>query len=802
MKELSQSTRRTREAAIQALEPRLLLAALDPTWNGSGVQDAPFTNAGAVKSVATLATGKVLALVATADEDTLVRYNADGSLDSTFGNTGLLTLTTRVSQMVVRGDGEIFLAKPGGIEARKPDGSINPDFPVSGVSLINQGDYLADLRLALAPDGSLYAVGVWVIDSDPEIPEDEPYYGAGVVRFSPQGRLDHSFGVGAVTRLDTSDREYIELHGLAVQPDGHVMIEIRDVGERLYRLAPDGTIEQQRFGSLRGFVLLEDGKVLARDQDSETIRRFNADLSVDKFFGEQGIAEKPALGSLFFVTLLGVDSAGRALAIGSVRERPPFLLRWKSDGSLDDSFAPGGAAPLHIDDVDVISVQPDERILLGTNTSLLRVNPDATAPSVQLVGSTLTVSGTIGNDTIAVAASGANLELTRNGATTSFPASHVEKLSIDADSGNDMVTVSADVPALIYGGSGDNSLTGGGGADSVFCGSGRDTIVGGAGDDSLVAGDGDNTIDSGDGADTVSSGEGDDSVTCGEAGRDGESHRGRSVFTGDGNDTITVGSGADSIYTSGGDDRIAAGTGADYIDAGDGNNHVQLDQGFLFIGSGDDTLIGGDGGIHVGDEGGNDSLMTGAGDDTIDALSGADTISTGAGDDRVNTGAGGPTSENDLIDAGAGNDTIEASHADDSISGGPGDDRIFGGNGDNLLLGGEGNDFLQTGAGSDTLWGEIGNDSLRGGRGNDLMNGGAGKDRMWGQQGNDRLYGRRSNDALDGGPGRDRLFGDDGNDKLFDRDGTADSLDGGLGNDIGRADDPVDELLDVETVLP
>jgi len=118
--------------ATEPLERRVLLAALDPTWNGSGVLTLP--DAGRCVSVVPLPSGKVLALVNASSSDRLVRYNANGSLDTGFGIGGGVELgTDRGTQMVVRADGEIFLSmlrnvSEAFLQARGPDGGIDRSF--------------------------------------------------------------------------------------------------------------------------------------------------------------------------------------------------------------------------------------------------------------------------------------------------------------------------------------------------------------------------------------------------------------------------------------------------------------------------------------------------------------------------------------------------------------------------------------------------------------------------------------------------------------------------------------------------
>jgi Ca2+-binding RTX toxin-like protein len=97
----------------------------------------------------------------------------------------------------------------------------------------------------------------------------------------------------------------------------------------------------------------------------------------------------------------------------------------------------------------------------------------------------------------------------------------------------------------------------------------------------------------------------------------------------------------------------------------------------------------------------------------------------------------GASTDNDIIDGGAGNDTITAGAGDDTVQGGA--ERDF-------ITGGSGSDHLDGGADIDKLYGDDGNDVLVGGDGNDYL---------FGLNGNDMLIGGAGNDYLHGGNGSD-----------------------------------------------
>ena len=198
------------------------------------------------------------------------------------------------------------------------------------------------------------------------------------------------------------------------------------------------------------------------------------------------------------------------------------------------------------------------------------------------------------------------------------------------------------------------------------------------------------------------------------------------------------------------------------FNGGDGND--------TFLGgSGDDTADGGTGQDSLSGNDGYDSLVGGTGNDTLTCGTGDDTASGGAGTDSISGGDG-----DDSLGGGDGNDTLLGDSGNDIINGDAGADSINGGEDDDVLLGNAGNDTIDGGTGNDVLDGGDDNDVLKGSDGDDAIRGGNGNDTLSGGNGNDILTGSAGNDSLKGDAGTDTLLGDAG----------TDTLDGGLGTDI------------------
>jgi Ca2+-binding RTX toxin-like protein len=138
--------------------------------------------------------------------------------------------------------------------------------------------------------------------------------------------------------------------------------------------------------------------------------------------------------------------------------------------------------------------------------------PPVTTPVTDLAGTTLTVNGTSGDDTIVVSGRFSSVTVTINGRPmTGSPFSSVTKVVVNAGDGSDHVDLSRlFLNATANGGPGNDQLTGTDGNDVLNGEAGNDTLDGRAGDDHLLGGDGDDLLTGGPGVD----------VFAGEAGVD------------------------------------------------------------------------------------------------------------------------------------------------------------------------------------------------------------------------------------------------------------------------------------------
>ena len=329
---------------------------LDRTFGHVGFKTTPITGSydrgyGIVRQP----DGKII-LVGNRNEDsgsaiTLIRYNADGSLDTTFDGDGkILDEAGRANAVALQADGKIVITgKTSEINGTffsvfryNPNGSLDSSFATNGkfksaVSLLGNA-------IAILPDGKIVVAGT----------SGAPFSNHfAAARLNPNGTFDTTFnGSGTVTTSigDSIDGTNIR-KTLAIQPDGKIIV--------------GGT---SQFGAT--------GKDF-------TLVRYNSNGSLDPIFGGGGIVQTSFGNSTQneFLQSIALDSNGRIVAAGyadtAIAEQSFALARYNPDGSLDSSFSDDGkliikTRPNTFERANAVTIQTGGKILIGGSSGYSR----------------------------------------------------------------------------------------------------------------------------------------------------------------------------------------------------------------------------------------------------------------------------------------------------------------------------------------------------------------------------------------------------------------------------------------------
>ena len=353
---------------------------LDTTFGSGGrvITDIAGLTIDQARSVAIQSDGKVLAagfaFVGPQDPDfALVRYNADGSLDAGFGNGGKV-LTNFGGQdialaIAVQTNGKIILAGASGFDfglARyNANGSLDTTFG-------NGGKVTTDLSandevhaMALQTDGKIVAAG-----------SATPLVGSqsfALARYNTDGSLDATFGAGGTITTDFFG--FIDsADDVAIQPDGRIIAAGQSYSQpfpdftdfALARYNTDGSLDTT-FGSGgkvttdfsgfrdegRSLVLQRDGRIVvsgaAVGQSGATdfaLARYKSDGALDPTFGIGGKVTTDFFGGFESANDSAIYPNGKIVLAGGAGTRfgpAGFgLAQYDVNGMLDPTFGIGG----------------------------------------------------------------------------------------------------------------------------------------------------------------------------------------------------------------------------------------------------------------------------------------------------------------------------------------------------------------------------------------------------------------------------------------------------------------------------
>lgn len=310
---------------------------LDPSFGaGKGFVDTALNSFFAFVPVIQ-ANGKIVVLgINMAGMSIIIRYNTNGTIDTTFGTNGIVTDNTGISasDVILQPDGKIII---GGVDALfenfqliryNSNGTIDASFGINGVVTGPSG---VGNSMALQIDGKIILVGT---NNNTGLFE--------VVRYNPNGSIDIVFESGP-------DQFALDV---AIQDDGKIIVagnsSVFDL--TLVRYNTDGSLDGSFVagaappGIWGPLVLQPDGKVIVIGNTNAVapvleLARFNTDGSLDTSFGGGVITGPPGVANG-----LVLQADGKAIIVGQPSfDGPTFqLVRYTTNGLLDATFGSDG----------------------------------------------------------------------------------------------------------------------------------------------------------------------------------------------------------------------------------------------------------------------------------------------------------------------------------------------------------------------------------------------------------------------------------------------------------------------------
>lgn len=287
----------------------------------------------------------------------LMRFNANGPLDSSFGNNGSargdFTEYDLEHDMIVQTDGKIIvcgMASGGPFIARYyPDGQPDSSFDKDGYKIYSTN--VSFNALAVQPDGKIITGAT----------NSDNFFNTKfqLARYMPDGSADTSFGKNGITVTDFGPHSDV-LNTVALQSDGKILAAGRT------NLTTDYA------------------------KSNMIIARYSADGSLDKTFGANGSFIAAFDTSISFLTALAVQRDGKIIAAGNVfaNSNTPgdfVLTRCFQNGQIDSSFGINGKTITDVngsnDEALSVLIQKNGKIIIGGIS-----DPEGTGANFALAG--------------------------------------------------------------------------------------------------------------------------------------------------------------------------------------------------------------------------------------------------------------------------------------------------------------------------------------------------------------------------------------------------------------------------------
>lgn len=339
----------------------------------------------------------------------VVLYNADGTLDTTFSNDGRqithFGLSASAYGVAIQSDGKIVLAGNTctdftdtdcnvALARYRQNGILDTTFSGDGkqISDFGGGDNGGSGGVALQPNGRIVVAGYMWSGTD---------YDFAVYRYLPNGNLDSSFSGDGKASFDFGGGWDDRAHGLALQPDGKIVVtgdSINSNGSNfaVMRLNENGSPDMSfsddggqitSFGaedSALGVALQSDGKiVLVGYRDTGSIRsfavvRYDANGNLDPTFNGTGKKAFSVVSNKYSsASDVIIQSDGKIVVLGgadapNVSSDSAFaLVRLNDNGSFDVTFSGNGKALIDFGLYDAgaaLAIQPDGKYVLAGYT--------------------------------------------------------------------------------------------------------------------------------------------------------------------------------------------------------------------------------------------------------------------------------------------------------------------------------------------------------------------------------------------------------------------------------------------------
>ncbi len=388
---------------------------LDESFGLNGVVITPVTssNDDEISSIVMQSDGKIIGLgnLLTSNQlytTALVRYNENGSLDNTFGNSGIFINlnggnSDYGSSVKLQKDGKIVIAGSHNYGLRiaryNQNGALDNTFGNGGIVITPILNWALAYSLAIQEDGKITVVG--------SSTEAVIHFEFTLVRYNTNGSLDNSFGINGIVRTPIGTNSS-DAMSIAIHKDGKIIAtgsyyNGNNADFALARYDINGSLDFT-FGTngitvssigvdadeIFASAILDNGTIIVGGKSSGNfaLAGYSPDGNLDNSFGIGGIVITPIGISDCYARSTVIQNDGKIVSAGYCTTNGEIdfaVTRYNNDGSLDNTFGTNGIITTDLlgynDQAYAVAIQEDGKIIAagasGTGTNdfaLVRYN--------------------------------------------------------------------------------------------------------------------------------------------------------------------------------------------------------------------------------------------------------------------------------------------------------------------------------------------------------------------------------------------------------------------------------------------
>lgn len=382
---------------------------LDSTFgpNSNGIVTTSINSNCLVNSIAQQSDGKIVGIGYDTTNDgknelLLLRYNNDGSLDTSFGSNGVTNLSigsnTQGESIALQNDGKILCS---GFATNNStqfliarfyiNGTLDNTFGSNGIvtTVLGQGSDCHSLKIQA--DGKVVAAGVSISQSG------SPVF--TLVRYNVDGSLDNTFGNNGIVTTQIGNSSVA--NSLEIDSNGNILVVGKSdskfalarydsfgnldtsFGNAGY-LVPYSGIVTTSIGSnaaIQSVVIQSDNKIVAGgfSDDRFALARYNSNGSLDTSFGSDnnGIV-LTSLSNQDRINSIAINSNNEIVACGS-SENKFSIICYDNNGSINSVFTPLTNAIGSSNSANYLLIQADKYLAAGysdNQIALIRYKAD------------------------------------------------------------------------------------------------------------------------------------------------------------------------------------------------------------------------------------------------------------------------------------------------------------------------------------------------------------------------------------------------------------------------------------------